>query len=37
MKRPFPSILRFLTVCDYTRPCTQSWFWTRLAKALSAT
>ncbi|KAI4901419.1 hypothetical protein NFI96_018550, partial [Prochilodus magdalenae] len=35
MKKPFPSILRFLTVCDYTRPCTQSWFWTRLAKALS--
>ncbi|XP_026878188.2 myeloid differentiation primary response protein MyD88 [Electrophorus electricus] len=34
MKRPFPSILRFLTVCDYTRPCTQSWFWNRLAKAL---
>ncbi|TRY85528.1 hypothetical protein DNTS_033062, partial [Danionella cerebrum] len=36
MKRPFPSILRFLTICDYTRPCTQSWFWTRLAKALSS-
>ncbi|XP_030625377.1 myeloid differentiation primary response protein MyD88 isoform X1 [Chanos chanos] len=35
MKRPFPSILRFLTVCDYTRPCTQAWFWIRLAKALS--
>ncbi|KAM9436124.1 myeloid differentiation primary response protein MyD88 [Clarias gariepinus] len=35
MKRQFPSILRFLTVCDYTRPCTQSWFWVRLAKALS--
>ncbi|KAJ8418786.1 hypothetical protein AAFF_G00002850 [Aldrovandia affinis] len=35
MKKPFPSILRFLTVCDYTRPCTQSWFWGRLAKALS--
>ncbi|KAM4606491.1 myeloid differentiation primary response protein MyD88 [Polymixia lowei] len=35
MKKPFPSILRFLTICDYTRPCTQSWFWTRLAKALS--
>ncbi|XP_062841264.1 myeloid differentiation primary response protein MyD88 [Trichomycterus rosablanca] len=35
MKRQFPSILRFLTVCDYTRPCTQSWFWIRLAKALS--
>ncbi|KAK2859519.1 hypothetical protein Q5P01_004139 [Channa striata] len=35
MKRPFPSILRFLTRCDYTRPCTQAWFWVRLAKALS--
>ncbi|KAM6971582.1 myeloid differentiation primary response protein MyD88 [Tautogolabrus adspersus] len=35
MKKPFPSILRFLTICDYTRPCTQTWFWTRLAKALS--
>ncbi|KAL1006252.1 hypothetical protein UPYG_G00069780 [Umbra pygmaea] len=35
MKKPFPSILRFLTVCDYTRPCTQSWFWVRLARALS--
>nr|AEY83971.1 MyD88 [Lateolabrax japonicus] len=35
MTKPFPSILRFLTVCDYTRPCTQAWFWVRLAKALS--
>ncbi|XP_034998797.1 myeloid differentiation primary response protein MyD88 isoform X1 [Hippoglossus stenolepis] len=35
MKKPFPSILRFLTVCDYTRPCTQAWFWGRLAKVLS--
>ncbi|KAK9527705.1 hypothetical protein VZT92_014244 [Zoarces viviparus] len=35
MTRPFPSILRFLTICDYTRPCTQAWFWIRLAKALS--
>ncbi|KAM9839803.1 myeloid differentiation primary response protein MyD88 [Aulostomus maculatus] len=35
MKKPFPSILRFLTICDYTRPCTQTWFWVRLAKALS--
>lgn len=35
MKKPFPSILRFLTICDYTRPCTQMWFWTRLAKALA--
>lgn len=35
MTKPFPSILRFLTICDYTRPCTQAWFWIRLAKALS--
>ncbi|KAM7369869.1 hypothetical protein PAMP_011159 [Pampus punctatissimus] len=35
MAKPFPSILRFLTVCDYTRPCTQAWFWVRLARALS--
>ncbi|XP_070783967.1 myeloid differentiation primary response protein MyD88 isoform X1 [Enoplosus armatus] len=35
MTKPFPSILRFLTICDYTRPCTQAWFWGRLAKALS--
>ncbi|XP_015344969.1 myeloid differentiation primary response protein MyD88 [Marmota marmota marmota] len=35
MKKEFPSILRFITVCDYTNPCTQSWFWTRLARALS--
>lgn len=35
MTKPFPSILRFLTKCDYTRRCTQSWFWVRLAKALS--
>ncbi|MEQ2185676.1 Myeloid differentiation primary response protein MyD88, partial [Goodea atripinnis] len=35
MTKPFPSILRFLTICDYTRPCTQAWFWVRLAKALS--
>ncbi|KAM6900804.1 myeloid differentiation primary response protein MyD88 [Xenentodon cancila] len=35
MTKPFPSILRFLTPCDYTRPCTQDWFWVRLAKALS--
>ncbi|XP_075684790.1 myeloid differentiation primary response protein MyD88 isoform X2 [Rhinoderma darwinii] len=34
MKRPFPSILRFITVCDYTNPHIQSWFWDRLAKAL---
>ncbi|KAK1173974.1 myeloid differentiation primary response protein MyD88 [Acipenser oxyrinchus oxyrinchus] len=35
MKKKFPSILRFLTLCDYTNPCTTSWFWGRLAKALS--
>ncbi|XP_066572934.1 myeloid differentiation primary response protein MyD88 [Amia ocellicauda] len=35
MKKPFPSILRFLTLCDYTKPCTQSWFWSRLARALT--
>uniref|UniRef100_A0A8C3YTJ5 Myeloid differentiation primary response protein MyD88 n=1 Tax=Catagonus wagneri TaxID=51154 RepID=A0A8C3YTJ5_9CETA len=35
MKKEFPSILRFITVCDYTNPCTKSWFWTRLARALS--
>uniref|UniRef100_UPI0037E739B0 myeloid differentiation primary response protein MyD88 n=1 Tax=Semicossyphus pulcher TaxID=241346 RepID=UPI0037E739B0 len=35
MTKPFPSILRFLTICDFTRQCTQTWFWTRLAKALS--
>ncbi|KAJ8375000.1 hypothetical protein SKAU_G00055800 [Synaphobranchus kaupii] len=35
MKKAFPSILRFLTVCDYTRPCPQSWFWGRLATTLS--
>ncbi|XP_064817600.1 myeloid differentiation primary response protein MyD88-like [Oncorhynchus masou masou] len=35
MKKAFPSILRILTMCDYTQPCTESWFWVRLAKALS--
>ncbi|KAG8443526.1 hypothetical protein GDO86_012071 [Hymenochirus boettgeri] len=35
MKKPFPSILRFITVCDYTNPCTKGWFWDRLAKALT--
>nr|AGF25258.1 myeloid differentiation response protein 88 [Andrias davidianus] len=35
MKKEFPSILRFITVCDYTNPCTQGWFWNRLARALS--
>nr|ANN45087.1 myeloid differentiation factor 88 [Rana dybowskii] len=34
MKRQFPSILRFITVCDYTNPHIQGWFWDRLAKAL---
>ncbi|XP_053569754.1 myeloid differentiation primary response protein MyD88 [Bombina bombina] len=34
MKRPFPNILRFITVCDYTNQSTKSWFWERLAKAL---
>ncbi|XP_075775848.1 myeloid differentiation primary response protein MyD88 isoform X1 [Pelodiscus sinensis] len=34
MKNAFPSILRFITVCDYTNPCTKKWFWTRLAKSL---
>ncbi|XP_019363480.1 PREDICTED: myeloid differentiation primary response protein MyD88, partial [Gavialis gangeticus] len=34
MKNEFPSILRFITVCDYTNPCTKRWFWIRLAKAL---
>lgn len=34
MKRPFPSILRFITLCDYTNPHIQNWFWDRLAKAL---
>ncbi|XP_049604773.1 myeloid differentiation primary response protein MyD88 [Syngnathus scovelli] len=35
MIKEFPRILRFLTVCDYTNPYTQTWFWDRLAKALS--
>ncbi|KAM7174585.1 myeloid differentiation primary response protein MyD88 [Macrochelys suwanniensis] len=34
MKKEFPSILRFITVCDYTNPCTKKWFWIRLAKSL---
>ncbi|KAM4689808.1 myeloid differentiation primary response protein MyD88-A-like [Discoglossus pictus] len=34
MKRQFPSILRFITVCDYTNQSTKAWFWERLAKAL---
>ncbi|MEE6467395.1 hypothetical protein FKM82_007225 [Ascaphus truei] len=34
MKRDYPSILRFITVCDYTNQCTKIWFWNRLAKAL---
>lgn len=35
IKREFPSILRHITICDYTNPSTKSWFWKRLAKALS--
>lgn len=34
MKNEFPSILRFITICDYTNPCTKKWFWMRLAKSL---
>ncbi|XP_075068279.1 myeloid differentiation primary response protein MyD88 [Mixophyes fleayi] len=34
MTRPFPSILRFLTLCDYTNPHIKGWFWDRLARAL---
>ncbi|KAL7976438.1 hypothetical protein Chor_008387 [Crotalus horridus] len=34
MKNEFPSILRFITVCDYTNPATKKWFWMRLAKSL---
>ncbi|CAI9540038.1 unnamed protein product [Staurois parvus] len=34
MKRPFPSILRFITLCDNTNPHMQGWFWDRLTKAL---
>ncbi|XP_051910560.1 myeloid differentiation primary response protein MyD88 [Hippocampus zosterae] len=35
MTKQFPRILSFLTICDYTNPYTQTWFWERLAKALS--
>ncbi|XP_041045791.1 myeloid differentiation primary response protein MyD88 [Carcharodon carcharias] len=35
IKRKFPSILRHITLCDYTNPSTKAWFWKRLAKALS--
>ncbi|NP_001089255.1 myeloid differentiation primary response protein MyD88-B [Xenopus laevis] len=35
MKRPFPSILRFITLCDNTNPYTKVWFWDKLAKALA--
>ncbi|XP_061614779.1 myeloid differentiation primary response protein MyD88 [Phyllopteryx taeniolatus] len=35
MTKQFPRILSFLTVCDYTNPYTQTWFWERLARALS--
>ncbi|XP_003221916.1 myeloid differentiation primary response protein MyD88 [Anolis carolinensis] len=34
MKKEFPSILRFITLCDYTNPATKKWFWMRLAKSL---
>nr|XP_056713112.1 myeloid differentiation primary response protein MyD88 [Euleptes europaea] len=34
MKKTFPSILKFITVCDYTNQHTQKWFWIRLAKSL---
>ncbi|XP_060104274.1 myeloid differentiation primary response protein MyD88 [Heteronotia binoei] len=34
MKKKFPSILKFITVCDYTNQHTQKWFWIRLAKSL---
>ncbi|KAF7245750.1 Myeloid differentiation primary response protein MyD88 [Varanus komodoensis] len=34
MKKEFPSFLKFITVCDYTNPSTNKWFWTRLAKSL---
>ncbi|XP_042332417.1 myeloid differentiation primary response protein MyD88 [Sceloporus undulatus] len=34
MKKEFPSILRFITICDYTNLATKKWFWTRLAKSL---
>ncbi|XP_077364416.1 myeloid differentiation primary response protein MyD88 isoform X2 [Festucalex cinctus] len=35
MTKQFPRILSFLTACDYTNPYTKTWFWERLAKALS--
>uniref|UniRef100_A0AAY4B5E8 Myeloid differentiation primary response protein MyD88 n=1 Tax=Denticeps clupeoides TaxID=299321 RepID=A0AAY4B5E8_9TELE len=35
MEKKFPSILRFLTVCEYNKPFSKTWFWPRLAKALS--
>ncbi|XP_067834862.1 myeloid differentiation primary response protein MyD88 [Heptranchias perlo] len=35
IKKEFPSILRHITLCDYTNPSTKGWFWKRLAKALS--
>ncbi|XP_053121364.1 myeloid differentiation primary response protein MyD88 isoform X1 [Hemicordylus capensis] len=34
MKKEFPSILRFITLCDYTNSSTKKWFWVRLAKSL---
>ncbi|XP_005994283.1 myeloid differentiation primary response protein MyD88 isoform X2 [Latimeria chalumnae] len=35
IKRSFPSILRHITLCDYSNPSTKSWFWKRLARALA--
>uniref|UniRef100_A0A4W3HWU1 Myeloid differentiation primary response protein MyD88 n=1 Tax=Callorhinchus milii TaxID=7868 RepID=A0A4W3HWU1_CALMI len=35
IKKEFPSILRHITLCDYTNPSTKSWFWNRLSRALS--
>ncbi|XP_061820873.1 myeloid differentiation primary response protein MyD88 [Nerophis lumbriciformis] len=35
MTKQFPRILSFLTICDYTNPLTQGWFWGRLARSLS--
>ncbi|XP_078071980.1 myeloid differentiation primary response protein MyD88 [Mustelus asterias] len=35
IKKKFPSILRHITICDYTNPSTKAWFWNRLARALS--
>uniref|UniRef100_A0A8C4QWF3 Myeloid differentiation primary response protein MyD88 n=1 Tax=Eptatretus burgeri TaxID=7764 RepID=A0A8C4QWF3_EPTBU len=34
IKRPYPSILRHITMCDYTKEATKEWFWERLAKSI---